>query len=418
MNPHTPDPSIDKKLLNLANDPYLINRLTQSFAPHISGLDTIKQAILYHLVGGTQKEENGITTRGALHVLVIGDPGTGKTRLMKYAAKLGDSILVTGTGVNSDGFSAMVTVDPSGQPVIKEGALGKADQKYLHIDKLDKMSPDLYPVLETAMEQQYYPFAKNGVTKCLDTRVSVLATSNPVLGRYNMYQTISQNINLPIGLLNCFDLIFISRDYPDHHVDKMVAERILKLDNTKKPKETTLIESGLLRQYIEYASQIKTTLTHEAKTRLKDYYLEMRKATEQEDAISITPRQLQSLIRLSEAHAKLHLRESVLLSDVSEAFKVFSTFLEQVAVDIVTGHIDIDVLVSGKSKSLRIQLQKVLQVLDEMERISGAVKEADLYSALSTDYGVNRDEASRLISSLLKDGLIYMSRPGYYRRTD
>jgi replicative DNA helicase Mcm len=418
LNPNTPDDSIDKKLLNLANDPALIKRLTQSFAPLISGHETIKQAILYHLVGGTQKIENGITNRGALHMLVIGDPGTGKTRLMQYAEKMGDSVLVSGTGVNSDGFSAMVTIDPSGQPVIKEGALVKADQKYLHIDKLDKMSSDLYSVLETAMEQQYFPFAKNGVTKCLDTRVSVLATSNPVLGRYNMYQTISQNINLPIGLLNCFDLIFISRDYPDHYVDKMVAERILKLDNSKKSKETTLIKPDLLRQYLDHASQIKTTLTHEAKTRLKDYYLEMRKATEREDAISITPRQLQSLVRLSEAHAKLHLRKSVLLSDVTGAFKVFSTFLEQVAVDVITGHIDIDVLVTGKSKSLRIQLQKVLQVIDEMERISGAVKETDMYDCLSTDYGVNRSETARLISILLKDGLIYMPRPGYYRRTD
>jgi DNA replicative helicase MCM subunit Mcm2 (Cdc46/Mcm family) len=147
LTPKTPDPSIDKKLLNLANDPTLIKQLTKSFAPQISGLETIKQAILYHLVGGTQKEENGVTTRGALHVLLIGDPGTGKTRVMQYAAKLGDNVLVSGTGVNSDGFSAMVTINPSGQPVIKEGALVKADQKYLHIDKLDKMSSDLYSVL-------------------------------------------------------------------------------------------------------------------------------------------------------------------------------------------------------------------------------------------------------------------------------
>ena len=271
MTPNTPDSRIDKKLLNLANDPNLIKRLTQSFSPQISGLETIKQAMLYHLVGGSQKDENGETSRGALHVLIIGDPGTGKTRLLQYAAKLGDRVLVSGTGINSDGLSAMVTIDQSGQPGVKEGALVKADQKYLHIDKLDKLSPDLYSVLETAMDHQYYPLAKNGITKCLDTRISVLAASNPVLGRYNMYQSIGQNINLPIGLLNCFELIIILRDYPDHIVDKMVAERILQLDNSKKSKNSTVIELGLLRQYIEYASQIKTTLTHEAKTRLKSH---------------------------------------------------------------------------------------------------------------------------------------------------
>jgi replicative DNA helicase Mcm len=418
LTPNTPDRSIEKSVIKLSKDPDLINRLTMSYAPHLSGLEIIKQAILYHLVGGTQKEENGVITRGSLHVLIIGDPGTGKTQLMQYADHLSDSITVSGTGVNVDGFTAMIVVDQDGVPTIKEGALVKADQKYLHIDKLDKMSTDLYPVLETAMDQQTYPIAKNGVSACLNTRISVLVASNPILGRYNMYQTIAQNINLPIGLLNCFDLIFIARDYPDNHRDRLVAEKILKLDSPNESKDTTLLDQGLLRAYLEYASKIKTTLTPEAKNRLRDYYLSMRKSSEREDAISITPRQLLSLIRLSEAHAKLHLRESVLVSDVTGAFRVFSTFLEQVAVDVVTGHIDIDVLVTGKSRSLQNLLQKVLHVVDEMERISGAVKETDLYDCLYTDNGISRSEATRLLSILLKDGLVYLPRPGYYRRTN
>ena len=189
MNPHTPDPSINQRVTELSKDPDLIRKLTKSIAPSLYGMDNIKLAILYHLVSGVTKKRNGLNSRGAIHVLLIGDPGTGKTQLLNYAQSLSDVVSVTGTGVNSDGFAAMVTFDLAGSPRIIEGALVKADQKHLHIDKMDKMDSKLLTVLETAMEQQIYPIAKNGVTTCLNTRVSILAVSNPTLGRYNSYQT-------------------------------------------------------------------------------------------------------------------------------------------------------------------------------------------------------------------------------------
>ncbi len=223
MKSDTPDPSINQQIVELSQDPDLIDRLTESIAPNIHGHAEIKLALLYHIVGGVIKERDGLTSRGAVHVLLIGDHGTGKTKLMQYAHTLSDVVSITGTGLDINGLTASITLDKQGSSIIKEGALVKADQRCLHVDKLDKMNPELYPALETAMEQQYYPIAQNGVTTFLDTRVSVLATANPLLGRYNPYQTVAQNINLPAGLLSCFDLIFIMRDVPDHDLDKAIA---------------------------------------------------------------------------------------------------------------------------------------------------------------------------------------------------
>jgi replicative DNA helicase Mcm len=135
-------------------------------------------------------------------------------------------------------------------------------------------------------------------------------------------------------------------------------------------------------------------------------------------AVAITARQLESLVRMAEARARAHLREEVTIEDAEGVINLMRKSLEQVGVDVTTGQIDIDLLYSGKPRSLQNQLQKVLQIVGEMERVSGSVKETELYEALSTDYNMSRTEAARLISVLMKDGTIYMPRPGYYRRTD
>jgi replicative DNA helicase Mcm len=135
-------------------------------------------------------------------------------------------------------------------------------------------------------------------------------------------------------------------------------------------------------------------------------------------AVAITARQLESLVRMAESRARAHLRDEVTIEDAEGVINLMQKSLEQVGVDVTTGQIDIDILYTGKPRSLQNQLQKVLQVIGEMERISGSVKETDLYEALSTDFGITRSEGARLISVLMKDGTIYMPRPGYYRRTD
>lgn len=416
MKSNTPDRSINQRVIGLSKDPDLVEKLIQSFAPSIFGQDCVKLAILYHLVGGVSKERNQLSSRGVVHVLLIGDPGTGKTHLLQFADSLSDAISVTGTGVNRDGFAALVSVDHNGIPTIIEGALAKADQKPLHIDKLDKMNSELHSILETAMEQQYYPVAKNGVTTCLDTRISVLAASNPTLGRYNMYQTIAQNINLPIGLLSCFDLIFILRDVPDNKTDRSIAEKVLDLNDDNQIESEATIDYDLLRAFIAKASLIEPKLSHEAKLKLRDFYLEIRRASEHGGAITITPRQLVSMTRLAEASAKLHLRETVYTSDVEAAVKMFSKSLEQVGIDPASHLYDIDVLYTGRPTVLNSKLFKVVEVFSELEQISAQVRESDLHEALFERYGMNRRTVARLLRTLEKEEIITSPTPGYFKR--
>jgi replicative DNA helicase Mcm len=416
LKPDTPDPSINQRVAELSKDPDLIQILTQSFAPSIHGLEKIKLAILYHLVGGVPKERNGLTSRGALHVLLIGDPGTGKTQLLQFAQSLFDAVSVTGTGVNREGFAATVTIDQTGAPTILEGALVKADNNHLHIDKLDKLNSQLVSVLETAMEQQIYPISKNGLTTCLKTRISVLAASNPTLGRYNSYQTIAQNINLPVGILTCFDLIFILRDCPDEETDRLIAEKILEIEPCRYEDEP-MVEHILLKAYLTKASKIQPTIPRESKNRIRDFYIDIRRASEDGGAITITPRQLISLVRISEAHAKLHLRDKVHIADVETAIKVFKKSLEQVGIDPVSHHYDIDVLYTGRPTIFNSKLFQVVEIFSELEKISATVSEMDLHNTLFERYGMTRRTVARLIRTLIKEEIIKTKTPGYFKRT-
>ena len=176
----------------------------------------------------------------------------------------------------------------------------------------------------------------------------------------------------------------------------------------------------MLRKYIGYAKRIKPVITDEVEEVLRDFYVKMRTASVKGGevaAISITARQLESLIRLAEARARGHLREDVTVEDAEAAIALMQKSLKQVGIDLATGEYDIDILYSGKPRSLQMQLQVVLGVIGEMERIEGSVRDDDLYEVLSSEHGIGRTEAARLIGVLMRDGTIYCPRPGYYRRT-
>jgi len=267
--------------------------------------------------------------------------------------------------------------------------------------------------MHPAMEQQVVPIAKGGIVATLNARCGILAAANPTLGRYNPYQTIAQNITLPVTLLSRFDLI------PDAKLDGEIALHILGIHRNLEG-DTPPLDMALMRKYISYAKRIKPRLTDQVVERLQEFYIKIRNASKEgaeSSAVAITARQLESLIRLAEARARAHLREEVTIEDAEAVINLMQRSLQEVGVDVTTGQIDIDILYTGKPRSLQNQLQKVLQVIIEMEQITGSVKESDLLETLEEDYGFSASEAVKLINVLVKDGTIYMPRPGYYRRT-
>ena len=415
-------PEDEAEILEIAKDPFVHQKLLNSIAPSIYGYDHIKESVLYLLLSGVEKDLEDVKIRGDINVLLVGDPGTAKSQMLNFAAKVAPrGLMTTGRGSTAAGLTAAVVKEGgTGNFVLEAGALVLSDKGICCIDEIDKMREEDRGAMHPAMEQQIVPIAKGGIVATLNARCSILAAANPTLGRYNPYQTIAQNITLPVTLLSRFDLIFILRDTPDNQMDVEIAGHILGLHRDLATAAPPL-DMALMRKYISYSKRVKPRLTDPVVERFQEYYVQMRNASVEggeASAVAITARQLESLVRMAESRARAHLRDEVTIEDAEGAINLMQKSLEQVGVDVATGQYDIDILYSGKPRSLQNQLQKVLQVIGEMERVSGSVKESDLYEALSTDFGINRSEGAKLLSVLVKDGNIYMPRPGYYRRTD
>jgi len=415
-------PEDEEEIKELASDPWVHRRILQSIAPSIYGLDIVKESIMYLLFSGVTKELPDVRIRGDINVLLVGDPGTGKSQLLQYASRIAPRGLYTaGRGSTAAGLTAAVVKEGgTGNFILEAGALVLSDKGICCIDEMDKMRDEDRVAIHPAMEQQTVSIAKGGIVATLNARTSILAAANPTLGRYNPYQTIAQNLSLPITILSRFDLIFVLRDQPEAEKDTRMAEHILGLHRAAGTPATAPVSTDLLRKYISYSKRISPVITDEVVNSFKSFYVKMRTASlegGEASAISITARQLESLVRLSEARAKVHLREEVTVEDAEAVIALMQRSLEQVGIDITTGELDIDILYTGKPRSLQMQLQKVLGVVSDMERTTGVVKDEDLFQALMEDYGIGRAEAARLVGVLMRDGTIYSPRPGYYKRT-
>jgi replicative DNA helicase Mcm len=374
---------------------------------------------MYLLFGGVPKYlPDGITIRGDSNILIIGDPGTAKSVLLQYVTKIAPRGLYTsGRGSTAVGLTAAVIRDRTGGMTLEAGALVLADRGVCSIDEIDKMRPEDRVAIHEAMEQQTVSVAKGGIVATLNSRTAILAAANPALGRYDPYRTVVENINLPVTVLSRFDLIFVIRDEPAKEVDARMAEHILDLHKTGTAPVEPPISSQMMRKYISYAKQIKPVLTDEAMNRLKDFYLQMRNTEAVESPIAITARQLEALIRLSEARAKAALRKEITVEDAQAAIILMRKSLEQVGIDITSGKFDIDIIMTGKPKSVRDKLQAIISIIVDAGKTVGMISEEALYERLEADYGIQRLESSRLLSQLTMDGMVYSPRPGYFKKT-
>ena len=257
--------------------------------------------------------------------------------------------------------------------------------------------------------------AKAGIVARLNARTAILAAGNPKFGRYLENRTIAENVNLPPTILSRFDLIFIIRDIPEEKHDIGLAEHILHVHKDIeriKPE----IPPDLLRKYISYARRyIRPRLTEEAIKVLEDFFIEMRKMStgSPDSPISITPRQLEALVRLAEAHAKMALRDYVTIDDALEAIRLMKVFLESVGIDVESGRLDIDVIMTGKPRSQQEKLLKVIELIQELEESEGCARIKEL-AARAKEVGISREALERILRMLKKEGSIYEPRPGCY----
>ncbi len=415
-------PEDEKKILELSKDPWIHRKLLMSLAPSIYGYADIKEALLYLLFGGSRKTlPDGVTIRGDVNILLVGDPGTAKSALLQYVSRTAPRGLYTsGRGSTAAGLTAAVLREKTGGMVLEAGALVLADKGVAAIDEIDKMRPDDRVAIHEAMEEQTVSIAKGGIVATLNARASVLAGANPALGRYDPYKLIAENINLPVTILSRFDLIFVVRDVPDADLDAKMSEHILTLHRKGMIPEEIPLKQDLLRKYISYAKKIVPILSEDAERELRDFYLKMRSvsgSSATDSPIAITPRQLEALVRLSEARARVFLRDNVSVDDARAVIRLMNASLQDVGIDTTTGKTDIDIIMTGKSKSLRDAMALVRTAIADLEKATGTVEESELYKTLSEKSGTDEDLAKKVVSQLLKEGLIYSPKPGHLKRT-
>lgn len=411
-------PEDERLFKKKAEDPFIINKLTESVAPSIYGLEHIKKSILLLLIGGRTKVfPDGLRVRGDINVLLVGDPGTGKSQLLQYVASLAPrGIYTSGRGSTAAGLTAAVIREKEGGMVLEAGAMVLADMGVCCIDEIDKMREEDRVAIHEAMAQQTVSVAKGGIVATLNARTAVLAAANPYLGRYDPYKNFIENINLPITILSRFDLMFVLRDEPNPDTDRKISSHISALHQIGEPEKAPPIAPDVLRKYIAYAKRIEPSISPKALKQLEDFYLKMRAMYEKTATVSITARQFESLIRLTEAHARARLRNVADEEDAAAAILLMRKSLQEVGVDIESGAPDIDTIMTGKPKSVREKMKLVIDTIKKFEEQSGYAAEQELRTALLQE-GLSEEEITRLLTRLITDGRIFMPRTGAYKVT-
>ncbi|XP_035210983.1 zygotic DNA replication licensing factor mcm3-like [Stegodyphus dumicola] len=362
-----------KKCKKFSKQKDVFEILAHSLAPSIHGNEYIKKAILCLLLGGVEKVlPNGTRLRGDINVLLLGDPSVAKSQLLRYVLHTAPrAIPTTGRGSSGVGLTAAVTTDQeTGDRRLEAGAMVLADRGVVCIDEFDKMSDIDRTAIHEVMEQGRVTIAKAGIQAKLNARCSVLAAANPVYGKYDQYKTPMENIGLQDSLLSRFDLLFIMLDKMDPESDREIADHVVRMHRYRKPGEMDgeplpihsaadflatkdpdaeeeqeentpiyekfdallhgskakmdkVVSMEFMRKYVHLAKAVKPTLTPEACERLSEEYTKLRAFDSQNSDIArtqpVTPRSLETLIRLSTAHAKARMSNTVSLKDAQAA---------------------------------------------------------------------------------------------------
>jgi len=413
-----------EEIKEIAKSPNPLDSLAKSIAPSIYGHDKIKEAIALQLAGGCRKiRPDGIITRGDVHMLLIGDPGSGKSQLLKRVTKIAPKARYTsGKGATGAGLTASVVKDEFlGGWCLEAGTLVLANKGFAIIDELDKMGKDDRSALHEALEQQTISIAKANIQATLRCETTVLAAANPKFGRFDPYDLVANQINLPPTLINRFDLIFPIKDLPNREKDEKAAAFILSFH--KDPKRAVAdISTELMRKYFSYIrAKMRPKMSDAAIEEIKDYYVSMRNSGIVDEAsirsVPITARQLEALVRLSEASAKIRLSKTVTKKDAQKAIELIDHCLNEIAKDSETGKIDIDRIGGRITATQRSSISIIKEIISSLEEQLGN-KIVPIENVIEAAGGKNisQEKAEEALEKLRRSGDIFEPKRGFIQK--
>jgi len=405
-----------KKIKEFAKFPDIAEKFVSSISPSIYGYKEIKEALALQLFGGSKFELPDKTkTRGEIHILLIGDPGVAKSKLLFGLSNIAPkSIYVSGKGTSAAGLTATAEKDEfaEGAWVLKAGALVLASGGLACVDEFDKMEETDRAAMHEALEQQSISIAKAGIVAKFKAETCVLAAANPKFGRFSSEKAIADQFNIPPTLLSRFDLIFPIRDVMDSTQDQGVAKYVLMAYSGNKEKQLIpQIDVESIRKYIAYARKnINPVLGEVAENKIKEYYLQLRRESSK-DVVQITARQLEGIIRLSCASAKMRLSSVVEKEDVDRAIRLMEYSMNLIARDKETGKIDVDRVTYGpKEKRDKIKgMSEILEYLTENGKKHCLIEE---FVKQAKEQGIDEKDAKNFVENAKREGKIFEPKDG------
>jgi replicative DNA helicase Mcm len=390
--------------------------LVTSTAPDILGYEIIKAALLCSIVSGADNPQN----REYIHMILCGDPGTGKSALLRYVrALVPRSQYSAGKGSSVAGLTVAVVKDElSGSGYTAQaGALVLADRGLMVLDEVDKLEKEDFQALNTALEESFIEVHKGGINQKFNTRCPVIALCNPKNSRFEPEEPFTKQISIPGDTLSRFDLVFKILDIPDKDKDREIAQHQARQwaryggSDQEQPEERSLSQEKLSK-YLQYAKMIKPRTTPEADQILLDYYLTLRKPDDS-GTIATTARQFNGLYRLTKAIAKLRLSDTCSKEDAEKTIQIHKASLEALR-DPTTGKIDNDIL-SGMGKSQRDRYRQIRDIIQDLQGNNGSSAHYNDIIAKAEEKHIGRDQAKSDFDYLKHTGEIIEVSNGFYR---
>lgn len=424
----------EQKILELFRDPNIEQKCVSSIAPSIHGMAAVKEAICLQIFGGVSKENpDGTRLRGDIHIMTCGDPGVAKSQLLEYVVKVTPhSVYANGVSSSGVGITASVVADELNpkKSTFAPGALVLANGGIACLDELDKMNKEDRNSLHEPMEQQTITLSKAGLNEILPTRCSILAAANPKYGRFDRYESIADQVNLPASLLSRFDLIFVVQDIPDPKTDKGITDQICSnhalgtlnilkehghpVDPDTLQEITERVEPpipiDLFRKSVAYARKnIFPVFGPDVQEYMQDSFEKLRMSGKDnlKSAIPVTFRSFEGMIRLAEASARSRLSSEIILHDAERVVRIMENCLRSVGVDPETGILDADVIQLGRSHSQRELIHHIKENIKSQgkQHPRGEAQLEEVF--LSLNGKVPRDRFDKYIKELKEKGFIY-----------